>query len=286
MVRGLQRAAGLVEGVAQRADRRRASRRRRAGCPAPRARARRAPRGSVSGADGVQHGAQQVVARRHQRSPSPVAQEAVQLRPRLRRARGWRTPAPRRAVADAEGAQPRLHLALGQAAAQGLGQHVAGQAALGVVHRALAHQLQRHDRGGLLEDQALEVAQPARVARGEQPRPRGSAAARVDGHGDRPAGEVGVLGGELRRLARRRARWPPGARAPAPPRRPRPRSGSSRRKKRAASVSPCGVQHHHGAAHRRGHRPDQLVQAALLDHQPLEPLVDRRCRAGAPRTAR
>ena len=167
------------------------------------------------------------------------------------------------------------HLALGEPPGQRLGEHVAGQAPLGVAHRALAHQLERHHRGGLLEDQPLEVAR-ARRRRARPPArpaaPRGRAWTPAA-----PASARRAPGGRARTrrpsaLAARRA--PRTARAPrraAPPSRPR---GAARRNVALGERLAARVEHHHRAADRGRQRPHQLVEPALLEHQPLQPLVD------------
>ena len=101
------------------------------------------------------------------------------------------------AVADPERAQPHRQLLLGEPAGERLREHVAGEPALGVAHRALAHQLECHDRHGLLEDQPLEVTEAACVARGHEPRLRRAAAPQRDRQHQRAAGDLRVVGCEL-----------------------------------------------------------------------------------------
>ena len=72
------------------------------------------------------------------------------------------------------------------------------QPPLGVAHRALAHQLERHDRYGLLEDEALEVPEPTGVPRRHEPRLRGAAAAERHREHERAPGDVGMVRSELR----------------------------------------------------------------------------------------
>ena len=56
-----------------------------------------------------------------------------------------------------------------QASRQRLGEHVAGEPALGVSLDAPAHQLERHDRDGLSQHQSLEVAHVALLGQADQP---------------------------------------------------------------------------------------------------------------------
>ncbi len=158
-------------------------------------------------------------------------------------------------------------------AGQGLLQHVAGQPALGVAHRALAHQLQRHHGRGLLQDQALEVAEPARVAHGHQPRVRRAATARGHRQRQRAPGQVGMVGrelGRLRRIALGRSR----ARAHGRAQRLHRGLGDGPAERALGHDVAARVEHQHGAADRRRQRAHQLVEPALLEHQPLQALVD------------
>ena len=152
----------------------------------------------------------------------------------------------------------------------------AGQPALGVAHRPLAHQLERHHRHRLLQDQPLEVAQPAGVARGDEPglrARRGRAATPAAPARGRPA-----PGGRAR--TRRLGRAAPAALAA--PARTSARtcssasSGSSRRNAsrgdRVARGSRARITAPPIAAGERAH---DLVEPALLEHEPLQPLVDR-----------
>ena len=87
----------------------------------------------------------------------------------------------RRALADAERAQPHGELLVGQPPREGLGEHVAGQPPLGVAHRALAHQLERHD-----------VTACWRISRSKSPSPPASRAATSHACGaPRPRSETG-----------------------------------------------------------------------------------------------
>ena len=141
------------------------------------------------------------------------------------------------------------------------------------MHRALAHQLERHDGRGLLQDQAFEITQAVGVARREQPGARSPAPARVHGHDHGAAGDPGEVGNELGRVE---CVALVGAMAIANTLRNR-LDGSVRQ---LAPEHPGGerlavsVHHDHGATKGGGQRSDELVQPPLLDHQPLQPLVD------------
>ena len=148
----------------------------------------------------------------------------------------------RGALPDAERPQPHRELLVGQPPGERLGEHVAGEPALGVAHRALAHQLERHDGHGLLEDQPLEVAEAAGVARRHEPGLRRAAAAQRDRQHERAAGDVRDGRARTRRCRprarcrRRAARCgarPPRAPAPSPPRAPGAGTPSRRSSRRA-----------------------------------------------------
>ena len=172
-------------------------------------------------------------------------------------------------LADPEGREPAAHLVRGQPAAESAaGEHLAREPALGLPRDALAHQLERdHDRAPAAR-RAARSPRARRSADDHQPGLGGAAAGRDTGWASaRPAtegcdGHEGVRrrrrGCTSSRIAstrsRRRAR---GGRAPASPRR-------ARRARRAA-------------ADRGGDLARDLVEAALLQHQPLEPLVGPRC---------
>ena len=72
-------------------------------------------------------------------------------------------------------------------------------------------------------------------------------------------------------------RRPPSAAPRAPPRATcsSAASGSSRRNSFDGDRLAAGREHAHRAAGRRGQRAHHLVEPALLEHEPLEPLVDR-----------
>ena len=159
-------------------------------------------------------------------------------------------------------------------------EHVAGEPPLGVAHDPAAHQLERHHRDRLLEDQALELAEAATVADRDDPRRaarRGSAA--TGSASARPA----------------TSSWA-GSKATA-----RPCSLRSRTSARIASsavgrkLAPEGrgchrarlrVEHHDRAADRgrRARAPPRPARAARA--RAARAAGGPRCRAGAPRTAR
>ena len=72
-------------------------------------------------------------------------------------------------VPDPERTQPPPQLGLVEVALDHLIEHVAGEPALRVLNDPAAHQLERHHRDRLLEDQALELAQAATVADRNEP---------------------------------------------------------------------------------------------------------------------
>ena len=181
-------------------------------------------------------------------------------------------------LADAERAQPHRQLLVGQPAGERLGEHVAGEAALGVAHRALAHQLERHDGHGLLEDQPLEVAEAAGVARGHEPGLRRAAAAQRHGQHQRAAGDV--RDGRARTRRSRPLAPCRSSSSLAPPRHLLAHLlhrlvGQLAPERLRGDRLAAAREHAHRAAGRGGQRAHHLVEAALLEHQPLEPLVDR-----------
>ena len=95
-------------------------------------------------------------------------------------------------VADPKRLEAPAQLGRLHPAAEGAGEHVAGEAALGLARNPAAHQLQRHHRDRLLEDQPLEVAKPAGVAHDHDPRLRRAAAGRDHRVGESAPGERGV----------------------------------------------------------------------------------------------
>ncbi len=102
----------------------------------------------------------------------------------------------RRLVADPERLQPAAQLGRLHAPAERAGEDVAGEPPLGLAGDPAAHQLERDDRDRLLQDQPLEVAEPAGVADDHDPGLRRPAAGRDHRVGQRPAGDRGVRGDE------------------------------------------------------------------------------------------
>ena len=95
-------------------------------------------------------------------------------------------------------------------AAHQLGQHVAGEAALGRVRDPSAQQLERDDGDGLVQDEAVELRQPTGVLDRHEPGLRHPAAAVAlgrggDGQRERAGGELGMAGHEAARSAVARA---------------------------------------------------------------------------------
>ena len=231
----LERAARLVEGAPQGLRRapcgwpRRGPRRARRA--APRAPSRRPSSGSWSAASTTaQSSSRPPVACGATTAGQPAAASAassVAPRPAGSRRRRRAPRLPRRSrTAPAGGAARRL-----QPPAERPGEHVARQPPLGLTGDPPAHQLQRHDRHRLLQDQPLEVPEAARVADDHHPGLRRPAAGRDDRMGRAPARPR--RGARARTGARRR-------RAPAPSRRMPPiaSADSWRRKPRPASRSP------------------------------------------------
>ena len=164
-----------------------------------------------------------------------------------RRARRPRSPMPK-------GASRSRTSSAGEPAGERRRQHVAGEPALGLAHHPLAHQLERDDDRRLLDDQPLEVAEPARASHDHQPGLGGAA----------PRGETG-----MRERTPGRSGWSGRTGAAAAPRALRPRRGSpragARRSWRAAARASdlaAGVEHHRAAADRGGDRARDLVEAA------------------------
>ena len=266
----LQRAAGLVEGVAQLLRRRRA-----AGGGADRA-ALGAERLAGVGGDvdrvavgGVDDGAEQLAAADRVRRDDGRAGVGGE-RPFERTDGGGGVvegeDEHRRFVADAERLQPPAQLRGLQPPAERPGEDVAGEAALGLAGDAAAHQLERDDRDRLLQDQPLEVAEAAGVADDHDPGLRRARrpARSPGGPGPGPATEgwAGTKG------------WPSPAWPSASLRiAPIASAESWRRKPRPARRSPRPSRIADGAADRGGDRRRDFLQAALLEDQPLEPAL-------------
>ena len=181
------------------------------------------------------------------------------------------------ALAQAERLEPAREVGAVEVAGHHRGQHVAGQPALGVVGHAAAQQLERHDRHGLVQREAVELGQLAAVLGRQQPRlrrrPVAAGAARRallrrarDRQRERAAGQLAAgrvaaaaaglcalaqLLGERgdRRVAQRRAGGAPGQHLAA------------------------GVEDDRRAADQRRQRAGHAVEPALGEHDPLEPLV-------------
>ena len=151
--------------------------------------------------------------------------------------------------------------------AEGAGEHVAGEAALGLAGDPAAHQLQRHDRDRLLEDQPLEVAKPAGIAHDHDPRLRRATARRDHRVGEGAPGDRGVgrdegvaVGGMGKGfLADRGDRL----------------GGELAAETAARDALAAAVEDRHGAADGGGDRGGDLLQPALLQNQPLEPPLHR-----------
>ena len=82
---------------------------------------------------------------------------------------GVRCPKDGGLIADSERLETTAQLGGLEPAAEGTGEDVAGEAALGLAGDAAPHQLQRHHRHGLLQDQPLEVTEAAGVAHDHDP---------------------------------------------------------------------------------------------------------------------
>ena len=133
----------------------------------------------------------------------PAAAQGVGRRARRRR-RGsleLEERGPRAVAADPERLQPPAQLLGAEVAAERLGEDVAGEPALGLADRALAHQLERDDHRRLPREQPLEIADLA-AAPGERRAsdPRGPRRRSAPGR-RAPPGERSL---RRRRTARRR----------------------------------------------------------------------------------
>ena len=197
----LQRAARLVEGVAQALRRRPGGWRRRGPRRAPgrapcgrrrrrrsgRGRRRRPPRRAARGRRS--RGGRRPPGRRRRRgrvrAPPTAAPGCVE-----------REDEHRRLLADPERLQPPAQLGRLHPPAERPGEDVAGEPPLGLAGDPAPHQLQRHHRDRLLQDQPLEVAEPAGVADDHHPGLRRPAARRDHRVGQRPPRDRGVGGDE------------------------------------------------------------------------------------------
>ena len=168
-------------------------------------------------------------------------------------------------LADPEGPQARRQLAAVEVAAQCLGEDVSGQPPLGLAHRPLAHQLERDDRGRLLEDQALGLAQTAGVGDREEPRARRGASGREHRQRQRAARDA--------RMVRRERGFPRTGRGDACA------DGRDRVVRHLAGERARGDhlavrrEDHCRPADRRRDRARHLVEPALVEQQPLQPPV-------------
>ena len=149
-----------------------------------------------------------------------------------------------------------------QAAGERLGEHVAGQPPLGVARDAHAHELQRDDGHRLAQDEALEVAELG-AADADEPGLRGNPAARLDRQDQAAAAEqrLGIVA------------------------RPQPERCVERlaagRRRLALRALPgdrvaTGIEDARVAADRLGDDAHDGVQPALLEHEPLETVLDLR----------
>ena len=149
----------------------------------------------VSGAR-VDHRAEQRPARRragrHQRANAGVGQ--LELEAALARVRVLQVEYQhRRLGADAERPQATTELVGIEAAAQGLRQQIAGEAALGLPNDALSHQLEADHHRALSGGQPLELAERATLADDDEPRDGGAAAPSGDRNGQRAVRQRRVL---------------------------------------------------------------------------------------------
>ena len=169
----------------------------------------------------------------------------------------------RRFVADPERLQPPAQLSRLHPPAEGAGEDVAGEAPLGLAGDAAAHQLEGDDGDRLLQDQPLEIAEAAGVADDHHPGLGRAAAGRDHRVGQGPAGDRGMGGDEgvtvadvaERFLADRADRVGGELAAEAAP----------------GEALAAAVEDGDGAADRGGDRRRDLLQAALLQDQPLQP---------------
>ena len=167
-----------------------------------------------------------------------------------------------RLVPDSEGLEAASQLGGVKPAAERARQHVAGESALRFPGDAAAHQLQGDDGDRLLQDQPLEVPQPAAVADDDDPCLGRPPARRDDRMGKGAAGD--------RRVARNErvavAAVGDGLSAD------RADSVGRQLAAEAAAGDPlaAAVENRDGAADRAGDGPGDLLQPALLQNQPLE----------------
>ena len=241
----LERAAGLVEGVAQLLRRGRAA---GGGADGAAVGAER-PAGVGGDVDrvavgGIDDGAEQLAAAdrvRRDHGGTGVGGESAFERTDGRGGVLEGEDEHRRFVADAERLQPPAQLGGLHAPAERPGEDVAGEAPLGLAGDPAPHQLQGDDGDRLLQDQPLEVAEAAGVADDHRPRP-GVARRRARSPGGPEPGRRPRGGQERRGGRRRRGRAPlcgspPIASAESWRRKPRP-ARRSPRPSRTATVPP------------------------------------------------
>ena len=268
---GLERAAGLVEGTAQRADRR---------APAGggshlavRARERRAQRArdlDRLARPPIDHRTEERPPRggagRDQRRDARVGK--LQLHCLLAGVRVLELEHEHRGLgADPERPQPAAQLVGVEPAPERLRQQVAGQASLGFAHHPFAHQLEPHDDRALPGGEALEVAQRAPLADDDQPGDGGAAAPSRHRNRQRTPGQRRVLGLERGQGRRRPSRGDLG------PKRLQGRGAGAALAGVAGELAAGGVVNDRRAADRGCDRAEDRLQPASLDHQPLQPLV-------------
>ena len=170
------------------------------------------------------------------------------------------------APAQAEGLQPPRELGAGEPARHDLGQHVARQAPLGGLGHVAAQQLERDHRHRLVQDQPVELRQPAGVLGGHQPGLRHRALG-PDRQRQRAAAQVALRRREAAAVAAPRAVAQLGRQLLDGLRRQLAAEGPLRQRRAAA------VEHERAAADERRQRAGDRVQAALGEHDPLQALL-------------
>jgi hypothetical protein len=173
------------------------------------------------------------------------------------------------AARQAERLQAPRELRALERAGDHLGEHVAGQPALGRVRGAAAQQLERDDRHRLVQQQAVGLAQAARVLDRHEPGLRHDppAGGRV-GHRQRERAprEVGVLGREGPAFSRARTRAKLGGQR-------RERVGLELAAERAPRQRlAAAVVHERGAADQGRQRAGDRVEPALGEHDAVQAL--------------
>jgi hypothetical protein len=156
-----------------------------------------------------------------------------------------------------------LQIPIPQFSLHGIGEDVAGEPALGVAHDSPTHQLERHNRNPLLQDQSLELSERASVAETDEPGARSSSHVGRERQHERPTAAGLLRGLERRRRSRRVA-----ARHLGPDRVERGRRNRAP-EIRARGDLAAAVQHHDAAADRRRQRARELVEATFIEHELL-----------------